>query len=345
MRGLRNADWMGKSDPYYKVGMPACFPEEYVSKHVDNTLEPTFSERAVFLVPEGVDNVTIYAYDHDDHGSDDEIGHVRLQFPVGAIGAKIPPKWFALEPQGEVQFGVSIVSVTDAIDCISAIRADDQAQQATIFAMQQSAHDNAGAIAALQAAAAEAQGAAAAAQADDVQDAATIAELRAQVSALVPFMGPEPLAAMAGKQWILRCVGSGDFTGQVVHLDGDGDKLLSARHCQSEGDQSDFCKFTFEGSNAGGFFIRCAANGEIVHVDGLGDKLVSSRHCQGEGEQDDFCKFRLEGTNAEGFIIRCVATGENLHLDASWEGADKLLSTRFCQGAEINEYCRFTLAG
>ena len=360
MRGIKAGGFMDKSDPFYQLKcVPACYPPRFVSAVVQNSTEPTYDQRAIFIVPEGQDEIEFIARDYDGSGpnSFDELGRVNVKFALYEIGGRVGRQWFTLDTQGEVEMSMLVLNGENAankigelkaaeaakVEALAAAEADDADDDAKIAALQ---GENARLLAELQAAQAaevaalqemsaaiDEKNEAVAALDEASGVAAEMAALELAGPAAAPAMAPPvPASIMAALEpFMLVCEANGEF----LHLDGGGDKLVSTRYCQEEGAQDEFCHFIA----VDGDKLQCVGNGEFLHLDGGGDRLVSSRYCQEEGAQDEFCQLGLIASG--GSFVIAVKAGGFLHLDG---GGDKLVSSRYCQGeGSQDEFCRFRI--
>mmetsp|Transcript_67913 Transcript_67913/g.189656 ORF Transcript_67913/g.189656 Transcript_67913/m.189656 type:complete len:209 (-) Transcript_67913:142-768(-) len=103
--GLRDADIIGKSDPFCEVRIPNK-DVAFRTKTINGTLDPKWDEECVlanFLEGDAL-RFTVYDADSGIHGSDDLLGHAVLQrkdiplegfrgaLPLQDSGMKTPPK-------------------------------------------------------------------------------------------------------------------------------------------------------------------------------------------------------------------------------------------------------------
>ena len=98
-KGLKDADFMGKSDPYVKVLFDAETGPQGCGKTstIDNTLEPVWNEVFGFLLSSGVGRATLKVYDEDKLSSDDVIGKVDVLIRDPFQAAEV-----ALQPKGTI---------------------------------------------------------------------------------------------------------------------------------------------------------------------------------------------------------------------------------------------------
>jgi len=78
-KDLRNADLIGKSDPYAQIEFQkgTALPQKAKTNTVDNCLNPEWNESFYFLVNDVFESFKITLYD-EDLGGDDSLGHVTI---------------------------------------------------------------------------------------------------------------------------------------------------------------------------------------------------------------------------------------------------------------------------
>lgn len=116
-RGLRDADAVGKSDPFATVKLDgseecAVIPEKFKTEVVENSLEPSWNACGHFLVQatEPI-NVKVKLWDQDT-GGDDELGEAEFLLTAGE---NVVDTWLELQDgKGEVHLKYAAV-LTDAI--------------------------------------------------------------------------------------------------------------------------------------------------------------------------------------------------------------------------------------
>eukprot|EP00747_Dinoflagellata_sp_TGD_P167123 gnl/TRDRNA2_/TRDRNA2_191035_c0_seq1.p1 gnl/TRDRNA2_/TRDRNA2_191035_c0~~gnl/TRDRNA2_/TRDRNA2_191035_c0_seq1.p1 ORF type:complete len:875 (-),score=119.38 gnl/TRDRNA2_/TRDRNA2_191035_c0_seq1:67-2691(-) len=76
--GLRNADWVGKSDPYCVCWIPSKADSRCQTKHINNTLDPEWNEVHEISDYEPGDRLEFEVYDYDVVGKHDLLGRTTL---------------------------------------------------------------------------------------------------------------------------------------------------------------------------------------------------------------------------------------------------------------------------
>jgi Ca2+-dependent lipid-binding protein len=102
--GLRDKDWLGKSDPFFEVWLD----KSYKARSKDNKgLNPVYNQTFCFYVMPGQNKLYIRAVDKDTF-SNDKIGEATISLTQvmlsGSVGPRdyTLPKWFGLRSDGKV---------------------------------------------------------------------------------------------------------------------------------------------------------------------------------------------------------------------------------------------------
>ncbi|KAF9928054.1 hypothetical protein FBU30_002654 [Linnemannia zychae] len=109
--GLRDKDWIGKSDPYFELWLEKA----YKARSKDNKgLNPVYDQTFCFYVRPGQDKLYVRAVDKDTF-RDDKIGSVTIPLDqvmsTGSVGPRDYdlPRWFGLRSNGKVNLEMKFV--------------------------------------------------------------------------------------------------------------------------------------------------------------------------------------------------------------------------------------------
>jgi len=146
--GLKDADAVGKSDPYVKVkfGDDEATPETQRTHTLQDTLNPVYNIFKFFLVSDECKSFAVDVYD-EDVGGDDRIGHCTCLRADKRDRGNKNGGWYALEDgKGKVQVFFTEIDLSRGLEEIAQTKRDalNAAERSDFDLIGITAHDGSG---------------------------------------------------------------------------------------------------------------------------------------------------------------------------------------------------------